>query len=59
MAKTKLYTIYMGLYGGTCSNGNSGGYMHAVFKPAVLQGGEIRKGPPHIFTKGGLLQLPG
>ena len=40
-------------------NGVSGGYMHAVFKPSVQQGAEIWTSPPHIFTKGGLLQLPG
>ena len=45
MAKTKLYTIYMGLYEACVQNGISGGYqsgyIHAVFKPAVQQGAEI------------------
>ena len=31
--------------------------MHAVFKPAMQKGAEIWTSPPHIFTKGGLLQV--
>ena len=50
MVKTKLYTIYMGFMEARVQNGVSGGYMHAVFKPAVQLGAEIWTSPPHILV---------
>ena len=55
MAKTKLYTFYMGLYVATThiQNGVSGSHMDAVL--AHEESTKLR----HSFTKEGLLQLPG
>ena len=56
MAKTKLYTFYVSLWGpykARIQNGVSGSYMDAVFE--LVEHEEL----PHSFTKEGLLQLPG
>ncbi len=51
MLKTKLYTIYMGFMEERVQNGVSGGFMHAIFKPAVQLGAEIWTNPPHILPR--------
>ena len=64
MAKTKLYTFYMGLYGAPTrhvrvQNDVYGSYMDAVFELLAHEESEIWTSLPHSFTKEGLLQLPG
>ena len=51
MAKTNYTQFIWGFMEARVHDGVSGGYMHAVFKPAVQQGAEIWTSPPHIFTK--------
>ena len=61
MAKTKLYTISMALYGGMRSKWHLR-RLHARCLQACgakRLGAEIWRTPPNNFTKGGLLQLSG
>ena len=58
MAKTNYTQFIWGFMEEGVQNGVSGGYMLAVFKPAVQQGAEFWTSLRHIFTKGGLIQLP-
>ena len=61
MAKTKLYTFYTS----PCTNkacGHNGvpaGYMDTLFELKAHEASENWASLPNIFTKEGLLQLPG
>ena len=62
MAKTNLYTFYVSLWGpykARGQNGVSASYMDVVFELRAHEASEIWASLPHIFTKEGLLQLPG
>ena len=60
MAKTKLCTFYMGLYGAPTRHVfkmASLSYMDAIFELVVHEESELWTCLSHSFTKGGLLQL--
>ena len=62
MAKTKLYTFYMGLYGAPTRHLLKLGSLavtYAVLELVVHEASEIWTSLSHNFTKGGLLQLSG
>ena len=54
-----LYVSLWDPYKARGQNGASGRYMDAVFELKAHEAAEIGTSLPHIFTKEGLLQLPG